>query len=377
MTTYSIDTDLDLLVNYLQDQLPDLGMECIEDLIDCGIHLEVQRGELVIRQGDSDQSVYLLVSGKMNVVQSENNLGVINTIVAGEIFGEMSALTGKPRTVNIFAKRDSHLMKFKAEDFNSIGQKHPKLHQVMTQLLMERLQQGNTKKQYKDKIKTIAVLAATPGVDIKLFCESLKEALSFHGKTTVLDEKQKNQFGESKYQLLNWLSNTETQSDFVVFEGNQLLDDWTKQSIRQADKVLIIKRNQNELIDRELYNELVSLRDSKKKNEWEIVLSSPSPSVASDQEFERRFWLSESDLPRLARAISGTEIQLILGGGGARGFAHLGVIRAMEELGIPIDNIAGTSIGSVIGALVAKKMKHADIMSLVKKAFLAEKPMKG
>ncbi|MEO0403744.1 MAG: cyclic nucleotide-binding domain-containing protein, partial [Bacteroidota bacterium] len=142
MTTYSIDADLDLLVNYLQAQLPDLGIECIEDLIQCGIHLEVQRGEVVIRQGDEDQSVYLLVSGKMNVVQPENNLGVINTIIAGEIFGEMSALTGKRRTVNISAKRDSHLMKFKADDFKRIGQKHPRLQQVMTKLLMDRLQMG-------------------------------------------------------------------------------------------------------------------------------------------------------------------------------------------------------------------------------------------
>ncbi|MEO0405561.1 MAG: patatin-like phospholipase family protein, partial [Bacteroidota bacterium] len=228
------------------------------------------------------------------------------------------------------------------------------------------------------KIKTIAVLATAPGLDIKAFCDSLQESLNFHGKTIVLNEKQKTEFGESKYQLLNWLSITETQSEFVIFEGNQHMDEWTKQSLRQADKVLIIKRNQNELIDRELYKELVSIRDSKKKNEWEVVLNSPSPSVASNQEFERRFWLSEpNDMARLARAISGKEIQLILGGGGARGFAHLGVIRAMEELRIPIDHVAGTSIGSVIGALVAKRMKHADIMKLVKKAFLDEKPMKG
>jgi lysophospholipid hydrolase len=43
----------------------------------------------------------------------------------------------------------------------------------------------------------------------------------------------------------------------------------------------------------------------------------------------------------------------VLGGGGARGIAHVGIIKAMEEAGIPIDIVGGTSIGSFIGALYA------------------------
>lgn len=62
-----------------------------------------------------------------------------------------------------------------------------------------------------------------------------------------------------------------------------------------------------------------------------------------------------SDFSRLARRLCGQSVGLVLGGGGARGIAHLGVISALEEQGIPIDLIGGTSIGSFVGGLYAKE----------------------
>ncbi|KAF2673353.1 patatin-like serine hydrolase [Microthyrium microscopicum] len=61
----------------------------------------------------------------------------------------------------------------------------------------------------------------------------------------------------------------------------------------------------------------------------------------------------KSDFHRLARRLCGKSIGLVLGGGGARGIAHVGIIRAMEEAGIPIDIVGGTSIGAFVGALYA------------------------
>ena len=47
------------------------------------------------------------------------------------------------------------------------------------------------------------------------------------------------------------------------------------------------------------------------------------------------------------------KVGLVLSGGGARGAAHVGVIRLIEEMGIPVDYVAGTSMGAIIGALYA------------------------
>ncbi|EJT74530.1 lysophospholipase NTE1 [Gaeumannomyces tritici R3-111a-1] len=69
----------------------------------------------------------------------------------------------------------------------------------------------------------------------------------------------------------------------------------------------------------------------------------------------------KGDFHRLARRLCGKSVGLVLGGGGARGIAQVGIIRAMEESGIPIDIVGGTSIGSFVGALYAR---HADVVPI-------------
>jgi lysophospholipid hydrolase len=73
----------------------------------------------------------------------------------------------------------------------------------------------------------------------------------------------------------------------------------------------------------------------------------------------------KGDFHRLARRLCGKSVGLVLGGGGARGIAHVGIIRAMQEEGIPIDMVGGTSIGAFIGALYAR---HADVVPIVNAA---------
>ena len=84
----------------------------------------------------------------------------------------------------------------------------------------------------------------------------------------------------------------------------------------------------------------------------------PAPLYSTDSPFK-------GDLHRLARRLCGKSVGLVLGGGGARGIAHVGVIRALEEAGIPIDVIGGTSIGAFIGALYAR---DADVVPMYGRA---------
>lgn len=62
-----------------------------------------------------------------------------------------------------------------------------------------------------------------------------------------------------------------------------------------------------------------------------------------------------SDFARLARRLCGKSIGVVLGGGGARGISHIGVLRALSEQGIPIDMVGGTSIGAFVGGLYARE----------------------
>ncbi|KAF2487776.1 hypothetical protein BDY17DRAFT_289660 [Neohortaea acidophila] len=75
----------------------------------------------------------------------------------------------------------------------------------------------------------------------------------------------------------------------------------------------------------------------------------------------------KGDFHRLARRLCGKSVGLVLGGGGARGLAHVGIIRALEEAGYPIDIIGGTSIGAFIGAVYAQDADVVPMYGRVKK----------
>ena len=73
----------------------------------------------------------------------------------------------------------------------------------------------------------------------------------------------------------------------------------------------------------------------------------------------------KGDFHRLARRLCGKSVGLVLGGGGARGISQIGIIRALEEAGVPIDVVGGTSIGAFIGALYAR---DADVVPMYGRA---------
>jgi predicted acylesterase/phospholipase RssA len=86
-------------------------------------------------------------------------------------------------------------------------------------------------------------------------------------------------------------------------------------------------------------------------------------------------WEGSRDFHRLARLLSGNAVTLVLGGGGARGLAQIGAIRALREAGIPIDAVGGTSIGAIIGALVALGWADEQILQSCKHAFVDDRPL--
>src|SRR5918993_5402150 len=81
-----------------------------------------------------------------------------------------------------------------------------------------------------------------------------------------------------------------------------------------------------------------------------------SPALAAAQDgLACRQGSSDGDRPRIG---------LVLGGGGARGFAHIAVLKELERLHVPIDCIAGTSAGSLVGGLYASGMSVDEIEKL-------------
>jgi NTE family protein len=81
------------------------------------------------------------------------------------------------------------------------------------------------------------------------------------------------------------------------------------------------------------------------------------------------------DLSRLARLLAHRAVGLVLAGGGARGFAHIGVVKAMREAGIPIDLVGGSSMGAIVGAAVAMGWTHQEMMERFHASFVKTNPL--
>jgi NTE family protein len=84
---------------------------------------------------------------------------------------------------------------------------------------------------------------------------------------------------------------------------------------------------------------------------------------------------NRADLARIARTIAGLSVGLVLSGGGARAYAHVGAIRALREAGVPIDFVGGASMGAIVAAAVAMGWDDDEIDVRIKKAFVDTSPV--
>ncbi|CAN8020160.1 unnamed protein product, partial [Ixodes persulcatus] len=199
----------------------------------------------------------------------------------------------------------------------------------------------------------------------------------------------------NEYRLCNWLGQQEDRHKVLLYQCDSHMSSWTQRCIRQADCILIVAladqepllEKQAESIAHRTQKELVLLHREgadKPRNTvaWLNMRSwcsshhhmrcpkrmftrrSPSRILEVYKKVEEGVVNVHSDFARLARFLTGTSIGLVLGGGGARGCAHVGMIRAIYEAGIPIDMVGGVSIGSLVGALWCQEV---NVTTLVQK----------
>jgi NTE family protein len=81
------------------------------------------------------------------------------------------------------------------------------------------------------------------------------------------------------------------------------------------------------------------------------------------------------DVRRLARFVSGRAVGLVLAGGGARGFAHIGILKALAEAHVPIDQLGGTSMGALVAAGIAAEWSVDELTSRIRTAFVETNPL--
>ncbi|XP_053907860.1 patatin-like phospholipase domain-containing protein 6 isoform X3 [Cuculus canorus] len=378
--------------------------------------MAVEAGRALYRQGGTSDCTYIVLNGRLRSViqKGSGKKELIGEYGRGDLIGVVEALTRQPRATTVHAVRDTELAKLPEGTLNNIKRRYPqvvtRLIHLLSQKILGNLQQlrgpfassglgvasSSEHTNPTTNLATVAVLPVGDDVPTAAFTLELKHALNAIGPTLLLtSDIIRSRLGSSaldsiqEYRLSGWLAQQEDLHRIVLYQTDPTLTPWTLRCIRQADCILIVGLGDQEPalgeLERMLENtavralkQLVLLHREdgpgpSRTVEWLNMRSwcsghlhikcprrvfSRRSSTKLREIYEKVFERNvdrHSDFSRLARVLTGNTIALVLGGGGARGCSHIGVIKGLEEAGIPIDVVGGTSIGAFIGALYAEE----------------------
>jgi predicted acylesterase/phospholipase RssA/CRP-like cAMP-binding protein len=356
-------------------------------------HEEISSGDLLYRQGDVGDCMHFVLTGRLEVRLRDEygNALAVTHLSGGDLVGELSVLTGNRRAADVVAIRDSTVARLTKQDYEVIIHDLPQAGLNIARYALARLSSGT--KRFTPRVTNIAVVPLHSGVPLAEFGRRLELALMHFGKTLYLDSQTVRQLLHrpsdrqmDEFLLQSVLDQAENTRRFVIYQADAEATDWTRKCIRQADRVLLLaddtRPSEITPIEEALFGqstgavlaekELILLRSSRRTTPSGTVAWLAARHVDSHSNIALE---GDDDISRLARLLSGNAVTLVLGGGGARGFAHIGVIRAIREARIPIDAVGGTSIGAIIGALVALRWDDERILQSCKRAFVDDRPL--
>jgi predicted acylesterase/phospholipase RssA/CRP-like cAMP-binding protein len=338
-------------------------------------------GEVVLQHDSSGDELYVVVYGRLRVVliESDGAVRVLGEVGRGGLAGEMAVLTGKQRIGSVVALRDSELLRLDRRDFEALAAAHSPLLLAVTRTLVSRYHASLNAAQ-PATVSTVALLPTEASPALSRVAGDLVSALRAQRQSVRHIDPERGAVmrdGVSHSASARLLSELEAQHDLVVYEAAAGSGSWNSACVRQADTVVVLARTNSPAdmpaalrstsggaLARRI--ELVLVRDPRTEpagtEAWLDV-------VAPDAHYHVEAG-SVADGQRVARCVLDTGIGLVLGGGGARGLAHIGVLRALEEARIEIDRVGGTSAGANIGAMHASGWDWRRILEETRRTFV-------
>jgi NTE family protein len=347
---------------------------------------EILCGEALVRQGEPGDSLFLIVDGRFEA-RMEQPAGpprVIGVIGRGETVGEMAVITAEPRSCSVVAARRSSVLELSGDDFLRVLERYPAALLALTRRIVRRSAQPMG----SSPVRRVALLPLAGGIDATWLAKSLARALSAFGPVVRLGrEHAVAQLGKLppngtvprlSSRFLEWLAEQERAHEFVVYEAAHQLGEWTHRCLTQADLVLLVAPAEGSpgltALERALLGpesavtlapvHLVMLRPDRDRRPTGTAPWLDARAVA----LHHHVAIGEAgDVERLARIVAGRAIQLVLSGGGARGFAEIGVMRALDEAAVPIDLVGGTSMGAALAGFRAMELSPAEMLDRAKR----------
>ena len=364
----------------LTRHLPDTAVvRLFERELDAGraTWLSLPGGAPLFKDGETSDHLYLLRTGRLAAVKREPGaepqfLGLIRP---GETAGEMSLIVGAPHSADVVALRDSELFALPREDFFEASDRDARTMTELARLMVLR-SRGTTARGSLGEPSVFGFMGVDGPMTLRPVVERIGAAIEALGYSVVV-------VGIEVMQApTEWFSNVEHANDFVLYCAEPHETAWGSLVSRQVDRLFrvaqgytpppdTVRRAASPLQQEHLVDLILMQRaDTGEPRGSEAWLDAVQPA--------RLFHMRENsaaDAQRLARVITGQSVGLVLSGGGARAYAHVGAIRAMHRQGVPIDFVCGVSMGAIVAAGVAIGWDDREMDERLQKAFVATSPL--
>jgi NTE family protein len=352
----------------------DLPAEVVAAVADETAWFTLPGGTTLFDRGEPSDAVYFIAAGALGVLStgSDGATPVVARLGPGQSVGEMGMVSGRPRSARVVALRDSVVGRLPRAACIAALLGQPAALLRFAELIVERFEQSGSAAARHARPRTLTIVPAGIDVDAGGFALQLIESLAALGRAELVWSVR------GGAHTSEWFHRLEAGNDFVVYVTDPGDSPWTRLCTRQADVMLLLARaaaapgrfaalEQAQFAT--LRSELVLLGEEAiepgSAARWRAAL----PGIPHHHVRDGR------DVARVARLVTGNAVGIVLSGGGARGFAHLGVVRALREHGVPIDRVGGTSMGAIMGAGVAADWSHEECVERFRRSFVATNPL--
>ena len=324
--------------------------EALEALAADAYPRRVLAGEWLIREGDDAEDLYVVLRGRLRAVAGvDADRRTLRVLGPGAAIGELALLTGSVRSASVQAVRVSTLLQLGRGRFVELMERDPHFAAAVARELAAQLQLSGGLAAPPTRPALIALRRLDPGVPLEAVASSLARALSAYGPVEVL---------EADAAGTSAVERAEDENAHVLLVDEAGAGVWSDLCARQADRTLLVATAE-------------SPPPGEASPDADLVVLGPSSGGALralldavQPRAHHRLASTEPSDPgaaRLARRLVGRALGVVLSGGGARGFAHIGALAELEADGIDVDRYGGCSMGSFIAAMAAAGWSARDI----------------
>ena len=318
--------------------------------------IRLDAGEYLCRQGDPGDSLFLIDSGLIEVwLETSTGARLVRRLRQGDIVGEMALLTGEPRSAHVIANVPSIVLELNAKTFAGVAARYPKVLNNIALALIEREHASAKVRLQPNRGEAVALVIdgnqlALANPVVEAFKQASPTIPIVVDLGQCLDRQSSHYHQDDLPGFLADLDNRlqKTERVLAVIPAD---DPHLGGLLRHMDRAVLLS-------NAALASQLIDGRLAGLQPEVFLLRGGRSKEIPSGGKVIRsaNLALSALDIAWLGRHLSRTKLGLALGAGGAKGFAHVGAFKVLENAGYVFDYVAGASIGSILGSGIAMGM---------------------